>query len=391
MKAVILYTKLAPFHYDRLEVAGRFWAERGARLTCIEIAREQSNYQWDRSKYVSTAFDYHTLFDSEYFALDYFELRRAVIRALDKIRPDVLVINGWGHRESWAALGWCCRQNVPRVLISDSQSIDRPRRFWIEALKRTFVRRCHAGFVGGTPHRSYLATLGLPVEYSVVGCDVVNNDLFAPAVRNGRRNGDDVKERPLQVLSCLRFLNVKNIPTVLKALARTSVPCRWTLAGDGPERQNILRLITELSLQERVHLPGFISYEKLPWLLAKADVYLQPSLSEPWGLAVNEALAAGLPAIVSRQCGCQEDLIRVGVNGFTFDAESPDELLAALEKMWERRSQLGAMGDASLEIIKSWSLDLFALNLWRSCELAIDRARTAKTGAAAVTRLYAQL
>jgi 1,2-diacylglycerol 3-alpha-glucosyltransferase len=391
MNAVILYPKLAPFHFDRLEVAGRFWTTHSARLTCIEIAREQANYSWNRSGNVSSAFDYRTLFDGEYFALKYLELRRAVISALDEIQPDVVVINGWGHRESWAALGWCCRRNVPRVLISDSQKIDRPRRALKETLKRSFVTRCHAGFVGGTPHLNYLATLGLPSEFSVVGCDVVNNDLFAPTVGNGRRNGDGDVHGPLQIVSCLRFLNIKNIPTVLEALSRVSLPCQWTLAGDGPERKKILSLITKLGLQARVSLPGFVSYESLPSLLAKADVYLQPSLSEPWGLAVNEALASGLPAIVSRQCGCQEDLIREGVNGFTFDAESPGELVVALEKMWEQRLRLKEMGNASLEIIKPWSLELFARNLWQSCALAIERGRTPDAGSPAVTRLYSFL
>jgi glycosyltransferase involved in cell wall biosynthesis len=389
MNAVILYSKLAPFHFDRLEVAGRFWAEHGARLTCIEIAREQADYHWNRSGYVPSTFDYRTLFDGDYFALKYTEIRRAINGALDEIHPHVVIINGWGHKESLAALGWCCRHHVPRVLISDSQMIDKPRRVWKEALKRSFVTRFHAGFVGGTPHINYLAALGLPPEFAVVGCDVVNNDLFASVVKSESQN--DGEHRPLQVLSCLRFLNVKNIPTVLQALARVRLPFRWTLAGDGPERKNILSLITSLGLQDRVSLPGFVSYESLPSLFETADVYLQPSLSEPWGLAVNEALAAGMPAIVSRQCGCREDLIREGVNGFTFDAESADELVKALEKMWERRRLLPEMGKASLEIIRPWSLDLFARNLWRACELARERGPTPDSGGPLVTRLYTLL
>jgi hypothetical protein len=81
-------------------------------------------------------------------------------------------------------------------------------------------------------------------------------------------------------------------------------------------------------------------------------------------------------------------LIREGVNGFTFDAESTDELAAVLEKMWEQRAQWGEMGKASLEIIRPWSLDLFARNLWRSCELARERGHTPDIGGPVVTRLY---
>jgi glycosyltransferase involved in cell wall biosynthesis len=387
MDTVILYSKLAPFHFDRLEVAGRLWNERGGRLTCIETAGEQANYPWKRGAYPPSTFSYRRLFEGEYFALNYFELRRAIIRALDQAQPDVVVINGWGHRESLASLGWCCRRGVPRVLISDSQVIDRPRRAWKEALKKSFVSRCHSGFVGGTPHISYLAALGLPAEYSVIGCDVVNNDFFTSVARNGQ-NGHGGEHGALHVLSCLRFLDVKNIPAVLEALTRLRVPCRWTLAGDGPEREKIVGLIREHGLEDRVSLPGFVSYETLPSLFSKADVYLQPSLSEPWGLAVNEALAAGMPAIVSRQCGCQQDLLHEGVNGFAFDAHSPAELVTVLEKMWERRTQWAAMGKASREIIGPWSLELFARNLWRSCELAIERGTTPNVGGSTVTQLY---
>lgn len=387
MDAVILYSTLAPFHFDRLEVAGRLWDGRGARLTCVETAGKQANYPWKRSAHAPSTFSHHRLFSGEYFALNYFELRSAIIRALDEIRPDVVVINGWGHRESLAALGWCCSRGVPRVLISDSQAIDKPRRAWKEALKRSFVTRCQAGFVGGTPHINYLAALGLPAEYSVVGCDVVNNDLFASVTRNGRSNGGGEHDA-LRLLSCLRFLDVKNIPSVLAALARVSVPWQWTLAGDGPERKNILGLIRKHRLQDRVSLPGFVCYERLPSLFSQADVFLQPSLSEPWGLAVNEALAAGMPAIVSRQCGCREDLLREGVNGFTFDAESPVDLVTVLEKMWERRFQWAQMGSASREIIRPWSLDLFARNLWRSCEMAIGRGPAPDVGRSLATELY---
>src|SRR5437763_11192514 len=114
MNAAILYAKLAPFHFARLEAAGKIWAERGAQLTCLEIASEQANYSWGRSKYEPNRFSYLTLFDSDYFSLNYRMLRQAINRALDKAQPRVVVINGWGHQESVAALGWCCRNRVPR-------------------------------------------------------------------------------------------------------------------------------------------------------------------------------------------------------------------------------------------------------------------------------------
>lgn len=388
MNAVILYMKLAPFHFARLETAGRLWKKRGATLTCIEIANEQANYSWGKSDYASEAFRYLTLFESDYFNLGYLAIRQALNSTLDEIRPDVVVINGWGDKCSASALGLCCRRGIPRVVISDSQEIDMPRKPWKEGVKRAFVRQCHAGFAGGAPQIRYLETLGMPAEFCVVGCDVVDNEVFTRTSNELRqkRNGNG-RER-LRLLSCLRFLEHKNIPMVLRALARVDLPWEWRLAGYGPERENIRRWIEKLGLQERVHLPGHVAYDALPQLFAEADVYLQPSLSEPWGLAVNEALAAGLPVLVSRQCGCREDLVEEGVNGYLFDPESVDDLVNALGKIWERRRQWTEMGLASRRIVDYWSLDLFAANLWRGCELAIRRAKASGNGSSAVNSLF---
>ncbi|HEX8847108.1 MAG TPA: glycosyltransferase family 4 protein [Pyrinomonadaceae bacterium] len=387
MNVAILYVKLAPFHFARLESAGKLWTERGARLTCIEIAREQSNYSWGRSEYASDDFNYRTLFDGEYFSLKYRMIRQAINRALDEVQPDVLVINGWGHKESVAALGWCCRNRVPRVLISDSQSIDSPRRKWKETIKRSFVAQCHAGFVGGAPHIRYLASLGLSPEFCVTGCDVVDNEMFLSAAKTRRETSASPEQSSLRILSCLRLLKIKNVPAALRSLAELSAPWHWTIAGDGPERESITDYARALGLGDRVHLPGHIRYSDLPGLYAAADVYLQPSLSEPWGLAVNEAMAAGLPVVVSRQCGCHEDLVREGVNGYTFDPRSGESLICAMEKFWERRGEWAQMGEASADIIKSWSLELFARNLWRACELAHTRALELKGRVQPVARL----
>jgi glycosyltransferase involved in cell wall biosynthesis len=114
-----------------------------------------------------------------------------------------------------------------------------------------------------------------------------------------------------------------------------------------------------------------VHYFDLPRLYASADAYLQPSLSESWGLAVNEAMASGLPVVVSGRCGCHEDLVQEEVNGFVFDPERPEDLSRALERLWAARDRWQKMGEASRDIIARWGLNLFARNFWRACELAL--------------------
>jgi glycosyltransferase involved in cell wall biosynthesis len=158
----------------------------------------------------------------------------------------------------------------------------------------------------------------------------------------------------------------------LEVLAKTALEWRWVIAGDGPERPSIESKIVSLGLQERVHLTEHVNYFQLPELYQQADIYLQPSLSEPWGLAVNEAMAAGLPVLVSNKCGCREDLVREGINGLLFDPEQPDSLSRALNDLLQARQKWKAMGQASQEIVSRWGLDLYAENFWKACDSAVQ-------------------
>jgi glycosyltransferase involved in cell wall biosynthesis len=82
--------------------------------------------------------------------------------------------------------------------------------------------------------------------------------------------------------------------------------------------------------------PGFKNQSELPAYYAAADVLVLPSESETWGLVVNEAMACGLPAIVSDAVGCAPDLIEEGKTGFTYPVGDVDALagrLAALAEM----------------------------------------------------------
>lgn len=375
MNAAVIYEKLAPFHVARLEQAGRLWKARGSTLACIEIAGEQSSYRWPSIPRSSGEFTLLTLFPKrESGELAAGEVRQAIKQALEDLDADVIVINGWASSASRAALAWCCGRGTPRVVISDSQYIDRPRRFWKESLKRFFVKQCHAGFAGGSPHVRYLQSLGLPAGSCVVGCDVIDNSFFGAALRRKLENGAGNTPEVMNLLSCLRLLEIKNIPFVLRTLKRLTIPWKWTIAGDGPERERISRLLDAPSLRERVVMIGRVDYDGIPPVYEAGGVYLQPSVSEPWGLAVNEAMASGLPVLVSKRCGCREDLITEGLNGYVFDPTNSDDLARVLNLMWARRSDWREMGLQSSMLIRFWSLDLFSRSLWRACEIAIQRA-----------------
>ncbi len=87
---------------------------------------------------------------------------------------------------------------------------------------------------------------------------------------------------------------------------------------------------------------------------------------------VNEAMASSLPVLVSNRCGCTEDLVQSGRNGFAFDPYDVAELAGLMMKLSSGECDLAAMGEASKEIIAGWGTDNFAENLMRAAEAAIN-------------------
>ena len=128
--------------------------------------------------------------------------------------------------------------------------------------------------------------------------------------------------------------------------------------------------LSTLNLNEHVHLPGFKAYDELPVYYALANAFVHASTTEQWGLVVNEAIASGLPVIVSNRCGCAPEL--VNGNGFTFDPTNEDELATRLLEMAslsdEERKHLG---NNSYRIAANFAPELFGEGLERAAGVAM--------------------
>jgi glycosyltransferase involved in cell wall biosynthesis len=143
------------------------------------------------------------------------------------------------------------------------------------------------------------------------------------------------------------------------------------LLGDGPLKSDLCRLVSDLGLNACVHLPGFKQYHELPVYYGLASAFVHASTTEQWGLVVNEAMASGLPVLVSNRCGCAQDLVKDGTNGFTFDpcnVEQMAELMARTSGLGSRLSEFGA---ASARIISQWGPERFASGLKSAVESAM--------------------
>jgi glycosyltransferase involved in cell wall biosynthesis len=311
-------------------------------------------------------------------------LGRRIREGLAGLAPDVVAVPGWAWSGALAALAWSQAASVPVIVMSETTAWDARRRWWREAAKRRVVGLCAAGLVGGTPHAAYLASLGMPAERIFRGYDVVDNRHFAAGAELARRDANRWRETlglpGRYFLASGRFVATKNLLGLLRAYARYrervgSAAWHLVVLGDGPLRGVLARNRETLSIQEAVLMPGFRSYEELPIYYGLASAFVHASTVEPWGLVVNEAMAAGLPILVSDRCGCAQDLVRPGRNGFTFDPFDIGGLAELMLSIASEGCDREGMGQASHELIAFWSPELFASNLLRCAELAMNSPR----------------
>lgn len=144
--------------------------------------------------------------------------------------------------------------------------------------------------------------------------------------------------------------------------------------GDGELRASLEWMAVRQKVHRDVVFAGFRKQEELPCFYDLCDVFVLPSVQEPWGLVVNEVMNAGRPVIVSDQVGSGRDLVKDGENGYVFQAEHVDELAQALRNVLEDKGHRSGMGVRSLEVIRQWSFEQDVLGLrWALCSMPNKR------------------
>lgn len=258
------------------------------------------------------------------------------------------------------------------------------RLWWKEWVKSRIVGLCSTAIVGGRPHIDYVVKLGLAREGIFRGYDVIDNDYFETRAdsirlqRNRFRAEFDLPER--FILASSRFIEKKNLFRLIDAyagyVARKSIdPWSLIIIGDGPLRSALETYIVDAGLSKFVRLPGFKQYDELPVYYALGSVFVHASTSEQWGLVVNEAMAAGLPVMVSERCGCALDLVENGRNGYTFDPYDAEALARLMLHVSSDDCDREAMGWASREIIGRWTPETFSAGLTKAVEHAMAAPR----------------
>jgi 1,2-diacylglycerol 3-alpha-glucosyltransferase len=298
---------------------------------------------------------------------------------LNQLNPAVVLVPGYGTLPGLAAALWAKANGRHAVLMTESSGYDRKRVWWKEAIpkaiKRLLVRSLFDGAVAGSAqHRRSLQKLGFHTERIARFYNVVDNDFFQSRSQALRNHCDPVDfDLPDEYFLYVgRLAEEKNVVGLLEAYFQyRAAGGRWSLVyvGDGPQFQLLSQRAARCEFGVDVHFAGLRGTPELPQYYAFASCFVLPSRREPWGLVTNEAMACGLPVILSQRCGCVEDLLYEPENGFSFDPDAPDELAATLFAMSRLDAEDRAdMGLRSQEIIARFSPQAWAKEIAKIVE-----------------------
>lgn len=334
------------------------WADPADELLVAQIALyEASRKVMQNDDTITYDYPYQVLFERSLDQVSFRERREALFRIFNEYQPDVLNITGYFDWAQVLLMFYARRKGVKVVISSESSSVDHNRSGWKETIKKVIVGRANAFFCFGKTSAEYLESLGvvksaIKVRNAAVIDEQVIRQRYDDAKKELGNNANAVSKKFVYVG---RLAPEKNLNTLMLAFAQTlkKTGSDWQLlfVGGGPEKDNLEQLAADSGIAGKVIFAGGFPWYQVPGWLAQSDVLVLPSKSEPWGLVVNEAMVCGLPVIVSETCGCADDLVRDGVNGFTFDHMQQADLERHLTWFVKNPDRIAGMGQESLKLI----------------------------------------
>ncbi len=320
-------------------------------------------------------------------------LSRSILHALrdPSGRPafDALWVHGYASVNALRGIVAAYGLGIPVLLRAEGWSGDRPRSAAKSAAKRAFFRMLRPLITATLPIGSRNAaywreSLGegipqFPMPYTV------DNAYFAHQTVATHHRLAELRcalqlddQRPV-VLFASKLQTRKHADHLVEAahlLAdRHGIRPQVLMVGDGEERANLERLAQARGLAGDVRFLGFRNQSELPALFALADVFVLPSRHEPWGLIVNEAMAAARAVVVSSDVGAAPDLVADGYNGFVYPVGDIAALASSLAKVLRTPETVKRMGQASSERIATWDFEADVAGLRQALSFATGRLR----------------
>ena len=289
-----------------------------------------------------------------------------IAEIIQREKFDAFIVNGWYLKSFLQAARACRRAGTPVFIRGDSQLA--MSQSWLKRLvkqltHRLLLRRFDGFLYVGKRNAEYLEHYGARRDRMFFVPHFIDNAWFAAKAADVRGQRSVIRrdwgagENDLVALFVGKFIEKKRPADLLRAVASdTSGRITAVLVGSGELESDLRRQARDLGVH--AVFEGFKNQSELPLYYAAADVIVLPSNGdETWGLVVNEAMACGLPAIVSRAVGCGPDLVDEDRTGYSFPLGDAEALMDRLGKVTDKK-KTGHDWRPALEVkLKTYSLE----------------------------------
>ncbi len=395
-RVFIVWGCWGPYHQARFGAARSHLAEHGWELEGVQMYADSGISPWHARHVVGV----HNI------GLPPPEIRtrpvRTVVHVLPLLfrrRPEVILLPS--YLPAWSLLLNVLARllGIRTVMMNDTHAATAGTGRIAKLVKRRIVTRFAASFLAGQPQIDYFTKLGVDPGRMFVGYDVVDNNHFTEGAAAARANrGHLLRHYRLPdrfMLSLGRLVPQKNLPVLIHAFAQSldhlgeTVP-DLVIVGEGPELESLIVLSSSVGLRVvnhhtddppplakpgSVHFLPYVNYREAPEFMALADVIVLPSISETWGLVVNESMAAGTSVVVSDAVGCVPDLCADGETALVFRSNHAEDLAQALQRVWLDPDLRHTITVNARDRIADWGLARFA----EGCLASVDAAAARRT------------
>jgi glycosyltransferase involved in cell wall biosynthesis len=278
-----------------------------------------------------------------------------------KIKRDVtdaLVLFGWAYPSNWIAAAAARARRVPYILYSDTDVRDlgtlRIGGFRSVAL-RWLIRGSAGALYTGRFNRDFYTRYGVGPDSLWFSPLSVDNERFGSGSRAHSRDELGLAADTVYFLYVGRLIELKQpleLIAAVRQLQDRGENVGVIVAGSGPLDREVRAAAAGV---RNSRVLGFVNQGRLPDIYAAADVLVLPSLKDARGTVVNEAMATGLPVVVSTGTGVwgPGDLVEDGRQGHVYEAGDQEGLETAMSLLLDPRRREAA-GRAALEQVQSW-------------------------------------
>ncbi|MFO1352899.1 MAG: glycosyltransferase family 4 protein [Gammaproteobacteria bacterium] len=286
---------------------------------------------------------------------------------LAQMQPQVVIVTGW---QSWSLVQvvLACRwHGIPCCVRGESSGL-KPRPWWVRAIHRLLLRGYDAFLVIGKANRAFYSAYGVPDSRLFDAPYFVDNKRFHEQAMSLRDMREGLRSRWGIPAGAVCFCYVgklepkKRIMDLLRALERvrkrgSEPPLHLLVVGAGELEGETRRFVAQHGLP--VGFAGFLNQSEIAQAYVAADCLVLPSdYGETWGLVVNEAMACGIPALVSDRVGCALDLIEEGKTGAVFPFADITALAGRLTGLAADPDHLRSLGEqARAGVLQCYGVD----------------------------------